>query len=1020
MPASPLHLLHFEGGRALPSFRAQALLTRLRAVCPRITGVSARFVHWVAFDAAPSPAEVDRLKALLTYGDPCEHARAGEPVLVMPRLGTVSPWASKATDIARNCGIRLHRVERVTEFSLALQAGLFGAGKPLSAHERAAVAGLLHDRMTESVAFEREAATHLFDARPAEPLAHVDVLGQGREALVAANVEFGLALSADEIDYLLDAFTRLRRNPSDVELMMFAQANSEHCRHKIFNARFTIDGVDEPLSMFGMIRHTEKTSPQHTVVAYDDNAAVMAGGPVQRWLPPSPASTRSAGALNPSRISVAVIISPTRLYNPGKRPVRQDMVNSHHMDEKNLATLEFPTVIERLVEYASFSASADLARVLKPAPALKEAQERLAVTTEARLLLSLKSGLSVGGSHDIRPLADLARRSGVLTESELLSVSGTLAASRELARHFEKVSGKAPHLNELARFFPPPPGIIESISRCISDKGEVLDSASKKLGTIRAEIRVSHSRLMTRLEQMLGDPRTTPMLQEPIITQRNGRYVIPLRAEFKGRVKSIIHDQSSSGATLFVEPIAVVELNNRWHELQLAERDEVCRILAELSAKVGAEAEAITAMVDALAKFDLCLMCAKYADDIHASEPIMRPVSPPQDFHHPGTTIRLLKARHPLLDPEKVVSIDVDLDARTFALVITGPNTGGKTVTLKTVGLMVLMAQSGLHIPAQSGSELSFFDDIFADIGDEQSIEQSLSTFSGHITNIVRILQKARTKTLVLLDELGAGTDPQEGSALARAILLHLVDRRIPCLIATHYPELKTLAHATPGVVNASMEFDLKTLRPTYHLTIGIPGRSNALLIARRLGLPDEILENARQMVDPAELASDELLSEIHHQREVARKARSVADRDRSLANNLRADLADRLEKIEDERRMVLENARAEAEAEFADLKREIDSLRRELRHTTQVPPVLEEVQGVLSQYRHAARNGQRNNDKEQDDSGQRLNEIVQRYYAGVDRKERVYEIVERGKKNPVDQNGGRKRNEDTRFESMS
>ena len=258
------------------------------------------------------------------------------------------------------------------------------------------------------------------------------------------------------------------------------------------------------------------------------------------------------------------------------------------------------------------------------------------------------------------------------------------------------------------------------------------------------------------------------------------------------------------------------------------------------------------------------------------------------------------------------------------------------------------MAQSGLHIPARSGSELSFFDDVFADIGDEQSIEQSLSTFSGHITNIVRILGKARTKTLVLLDELGAGTDPQEGSALARAILLHLVEKRVPCLIATHYPELKTLAHATTGVVNASMEFDLKTLRPTYHLTIGIPGRSNALLIARRLGLPEEILETAKSMVDPAELVSDDLLNELHHQREVARKARSSADRDRSLASNLRQELNDRLEHIEEERRAVLEKAREEAEKELAALRRELDELRRQVRLTPQAQPIVEDVQSKL------------------------------------------------------------------------
>ncbi len=289
MSASALQLMHFEGGDALPVFRAQSLLARLQAACPRVTAVAARHVHWVAFDAPPARPELDKLQGLLTYGDAYGGPAAGELVVVMPRLGTVSPWASKAGDIARNCGLQVHRIERVTEFRLGLKGGLFGAAKPLSAEERAAVAALLHDRMTESVAFERAAAEHLFDPQPAPPLVHVDVLGAGpsggRSALVAANTEFGLALSDDEIDYLVDAFGKLGRNPSDVELMMFAQANSEHCRHKIFNAEFTIDGERQALSMFGMIRHTEKTSPRHTVVAYNDNAAVMEGGPAERWLP---------------------------------------------------------------------------------------------------------------------------------------------------------------------------------------------------------------------------------------------------------------------------------------------------------------------------------------------------------------------------------------------------------------------------------------------------------------------------------------------------------------------------------------------------------------------------------------------------------------------------------------------------------------------------------------------------------------------------------------------------------------
>jgi DNA mismatch repair protein MutS2 len=615
------------------------------------------------------------------------------------------------------------------------------------------------------------------------------------------------------------------------------------------------------------------------------------------------------------------------------------------MDEKTLSTLEFPRVIEALADYAAFSASADLARQLRPAHDIETSRVRLARTTEARHLLSMKSEAGVGGAHDVRDRLKLASRGGVLTESDLLAVSSTLVASRSLYRSFEKNAALYPNLFEIARLFPPPPGIIEAISHSISDRAEVLDSASPKLASIRSELKVAHDRLLSKLERMITDPRTGPMLQEGIITQRNGRYVIPLRAEFRNRVKSIVHDQSSSGATLFVEPIGVVELNNHWHELQLAERDEIQRILAKLSETVGAEAETISAIVEALAEFDLALMCAKYADALKASEPILKPIHPSPKKHHPGTTLKLLRARHPLLDPATVVPIDFELDDETFAVVITGPNTGGKTVTLKTVGLMVVMAQCGLHIPAQSGSELSFFDDVFADIGDEQSIEQSLSTFSGHITNIVRILNHAGSKTLVLLDELGAGTDPQEGSALARAILLYLVEKRIPCLVATHYPELKALAHATQGVINASMEFDLKTLKPTYHLTLGIPGRSNALAIARRLHLPEEILDSARTMIDPDELKAEDLLNEIHHQREVARNARSAADRDRSLAQNLKTELTRRLEKIEDERQAEITKAREQASGELENLQREINEIRRELIRARQPVEALKQLQ---------------------------------------------------------------------------
>jgi DNA mismatch repair protein MutS2 len=624
------------------------------------------------------------------------------------------------------------------------------------------------------------------------------------------------------------------------------------------------------------------------------------------------------------------------------------------MDEKTLNTLEFPKILDRLAGYAAFSASAELARALRPTNDLEQASTRLALTREARQLLSINMDISVGGATDIRPQVDLARRGGVLQPTELLDVRNTLLAAHTLARTFTKLGSGYPKLALIAANLTPPAGVAEEIGRAISERGDILDQASDQLAVIRRDLKISHERLMARLERMINDPRMAPVLQEAIITQRNGRYVIPVRADFKGRVRSIIHDQSSSGATVFVEPLVVVELNNRWHELQLAERDEERRILAELSAGVGRNAGQIEANLVALAELDLALMCAKYADDLKASEPLLLPFKS-QSGDTPGSTIRLYNARHPLLDQSTVVPIDVDLDERTFSLVITGPNTGGKTVTLKTVGLMVLMAQTGLHIPVQSGSSLSMFGEVYADIGDEQSIEQSLSTFSGHITNIVRIIKHADQKCLVLLDELGAGTDPQEGAALARSILSYLLAHKIPCLVATHYPELKAYAHNHPGVVNASMEFDLHSLRPTYHLTIGLPGRSNALLIADRLGLPQDIIEDARTTINPDDLRADNMLDEIHHQRDLARRARGAADKAKFEADKLRASLADRLEKIEDERQALLEKARLQSEEELESLRAEMEELRRGLSRARQPLDALKPLQEQIEDMQEAA-----------------------------------------------------------------
>lgn len=660
------------------------------------------------------------------------------------------------------------------------------------------------------------------------------------------------------------------------------------------------------------------------------------------------------------------------------------------MDSKTLHVLEYPKILDRLAAHCAFSASKELARALEPTTSYDIALQRQLETSEARHLLSSQD-IGIGSAHDIRPKVGLCQRGGVLEASELLDIKYTLISCRELKRALlgkSFIDGSAtthsqnlprprqnqikkqirqinegsvphpdnphPHLAELALGLPLPAGIVDAISRTISDKGEVLDSASPKLASIRAEIRVARERLMSRLQHYLGDGKTSQMLQDTIITQRDGRYVIPLRAEFKGQIKSIIHDQSSSGATLFIEPLAVVELNNKLREVELAERDEIRRVLSDLSALVGTQADEIIWGVEALAQIDLAFAKAKYADEINGYEPILHrnkgnnknagkehEGNPSPD----GVVIKLFKVRHPLIDPAMVVSNDIDLPCGNRAVIITGPNTGGKTVSLKTVGLMVVMAQSGLHIPAQSGSELSMFQDVFADIGDEQSIEQSLSTFSGHITNIIRILKKIDSRSLVILDELGAGTDPQEGAALARAILSHLLNQGVTTFVATHYPELKAFAHSAEGVMNASLEFDVATLRPTYLLTIGLPGRSNALAIAARLGLADAIIADARSDVNPDELRTDRLLDDIRKERNRSSREREKTEKARQRTEELNKELSLRLEKIEDERREVIAKAKAEAELEVEVLKRNIGRLKAELKKLRQPLEALEKLE---------------------------------------------------------------------------
>lgn len=599
------------------------------------------------------------------------------------------------------------------------------------------------------------------------------------------------------------------------------------------------------------------------------------------------------------------------------------------MDKKSLTTLEFPKILDQLAQFTAFSASRALVRALRPTNDLALAQNRLARTSEACRLLSEYADISVGGARDVRPQAELAARGGVLSPEELLTIKATLVSGRDLFRFFEKLPLEIPHLIAICANLAPPEGLIEAISQVLSDKGEVKDSASQDLGNIRNNLKHANERITHTLTRMINDPSIARMLQEAIITKRSDRYVIPIKLEYKSRMKCVVQDQSASGVTLFVEPLPVVDLNNDRIALTAEEKEEVHRILAELSRRIGEWVREIQEIVRTLASLDLSLACAKYALELNAVEPILV-AFPESKSEIPDPIIKFLNARHPLLDPGTVVPTDIMLEKGTHALVITGPNTGGKTISLKTAGLLVIMAQSGLHIPARSGSQTCVFKDVFADIGDEQSIEQSLSTFSGHVTNIVRILKKAGRDTLVLLDELGAGTDPQEGSALARAILTFLMRRQAPALIATHYPELKAFAHSADGVLNASVEFDAQSLSPTFRLLIGIPGRSNALAIAKRLGISDEIIQDAREMINPDNLQADDLLNEIHRQLEGARKDHTQAEVLKIEVETEKEDLQARLAGIEEERMQVLEDARREAGKEAEKLYTEIDALRKQ------------------------------------------------------------------------------------------
>jgi len=591
------------------------------------------------------------------------------------------------------------------------------------------------------------------------------------------------------------------------------------------------------------------------------------------------------------------------------------------MDARSATLLEFPAVRERLAAHASFPPSRRLAESLEPESDPVLVARALDETDQARALVSERPGVGIGAAHDIGPWVERAARGGRLDPAHFLEIAETLDATARLATAL--ADERRPLLRDLGRQLQPLPAVRSTLARSFDPVGELLDTASPRLGGLRAAVRVSYDRLRRRLESLVGS-ELGPALQEPIITLRNGRYVVPIKAEARARVKGIVHDASGSGQTLFVEPLVAVELGNAWREAQAAEREEIERILDELSALVGANVAALRETLDALARFDFWAAKAALAADLDG----VRAATAER------VEVVLLSARHPGLTG-RVVPIDIRLGDGFTALVVTGPNTGGKTVTLRTLGLLALMHQAGMHVPAAPGSSLPIFRDVFADIGDEQSIAQSLSTFSGHLRSITRIVASAGPGTLVLLDELGAGTDPTEGSALAQALLDHFIRAGALVAATTHYAELKAYAHTTEAARNASVEFDLETLSPTFRLTIGLPGGSQAFAIAERLGLPEPIVADARSRLTENQRAFEATLAAI---REAEGATAETLERARAAEARAAASLREADEerrRARREREEAVRAARGEAERLVGELRDEVRTTKRRLERET-------------------------------------------------------------------------------------
>ena len=586
------------------------------------------------------------------------------------------------------------------------------------------------------------------------------------------------------------------------------------------------------------------------------------------------------------------------------------------MNQKALSSLEYPKIIERLTEKASSPMGKELCRKLQPSTDINRIRLMQTQTKDALTRLFQKGSVSFGSVKDIRGSLKRLEIGSSLGIMEILSVCALLENTSRVKAYSRGDRSDLPSdsLDSMFEQLAPLTPLSSEIRRCILSEDEISDDASPALRQVRRNMKVTNDRIHTQLSGLVnGNART--YLQDSVITMRNGRYCIPVKAEYKGQVPGMIHDQSSTGSTLFIEPMAVVKLNNDMRELELQEQKEIEIILAGLSEQIAEEREAIALNLELMVQLDFIFARAGLAMDMNGSEPV---------FNEEGRVL-LKKARHPLIPKKKVVPIDIRLGDDFDLLIITGPNTGGKTVSLKTVGLLTLMGQAGLHIPALDRSELALFHEIYADIGDEQSIEQSLSTFSSHMTNIVSFLEKADSRSLVLFDELGAGTDPTEGAALAISILSYLHDKGIRTMATTHYSELKVYALSTPGVENACCEFSVETLRPTYRLLIGIPGKSNAFAISSKLGLSDQIIERAKEQISEQDESFEDVLSSLEENRVTIENEGLEIARYKEEIKTLKAQLESRQEKLDAQRDRILRQANEEAHKVLEEAKEYAD-----------------------------------------------------------------------------------------------